>query len=176
MSFALLDEYCNNASMTHDRAAIVQKVVVMDRIDQAIVAQLRRDGRISNASLATAVGLSPSACLRRMRELESSGVIRGYTAIVDEPSTGETIVAIVQITLERQTDDVLRRFEQALRGCAEVRECYLTAGLTDYLVRVEASSVADYERLHTEVLSRLPSVTRIQSSFAIRNVLRPVRN
>ena len=152
------------------------KLLDMDRIDQAIVGQLRRDGRISNASLAQAVGLSPSACLRRMRELESSGVIRGYTAIIDEPTPGDTIVAIVQITLERQTDDVLRRFETALRGCAEVRECYLMAGLTDYLVRVEASSVADYERLHTEVLSRLPSVTRIQSSFAIRNVLRPVRN
>ena len=152
------------------------KLFDMDRMDQAIVTQLRRDGRISNASLAEAVGLSPSACLRRMRELESSGVIRGYTAIIDEPVPGDTIVAIVQITLERQTDDVLRRFEQALRGCPEVRECYLMAGLSDYLVRVEAASVADYERLHTEVLSRLPSVTRIQSSFAIRNVLRPVRN
>ncbi|MGV8854594.1 MAG: Lrp/AsnC family transcriptional regulator [Devosia sp.] len=147
----------------------------MDRMDQAILSRLRRDGRMSNARLAQAVGLSPSACLRRMRELESQGVIRGYTAIIDEPTPGETIVAIVQITLERQTDDVLRRFETALRGCAEVRECYLMAGMTDYLVRVEASSVADYERLHTEVLSRLPSVTRIQSSFAIRNVLRPAR-
>ncbi|WP_224704584.1 Lrp/AsnC family transcriptional regulator [Devosia aquimaris] len=147
----------------------------MDRIDSAIVAQLRRDGRISNAQLATAVGLSPSACLRRLRTLEETGVIRGYTAIVDSPTPEAAIIAIVQITLERQTDDVLRRFEQALRGCAEVRECYLMAGLTDYLVRVEAASVADYERLHTEVLSRLPSVTRIQSSFAIRNVLRPAR-
>ena len=152
-----------------------RKLFDMDRMDQAILSQLRRDGRMSNASLADAVGLSPSACLRRMRELESSGVIRGYTAIIDEPAAGEAIVAIVQITLERQTDDVLRRFEHALRGCAEVRECYLMAGMTDYLVRVEAASVADYERLHTEVLSRLPSVTRIQSSFAIRNVLRPVR-
>lgn len=152
-----------------------RKLFDMDRIDQAIVTQLRRDGRMSNASLADAVGLSPSACLRRLRELENSGVIRGYTAIVDEPTPGDTIVAIVQITLERQTDDVLRRFEHALRGCAEVRECYLMAGMTDYLVRVEAASVSDYERLHTEVLSRLPSVTRIQSSFAIRNVLRPVR-
>ncbi|MBU1307452.1 MAG: Lrp/AsnC family transcriptional regulator, partial [Alphaproteobacteria bacterium] len=92
----------------------------MDRIDSAILSQLRRDGRISNASLATAVGLSPSACLRRLRSLEDSGVIRGYTAIIDEPTPVASIVAIVQITLERQTDDVLRRFEQALRGCAEV--------------------------------------------------------
>lgn len=147
----------------------------MDRIDTAIIAQLRLDGRMSNAQLAAAVGLSPSACLRRLRTLEETGVIRGYTAIVDTPTPAASIVAIVQITLERQTDDVLRKFEQALRGCAEVRECYLMAGMTDYLVRVEAASVADYERLHTEVLSRLPSVTRIQSSFAIRNVLRPAR-
>ncbi|MCS6758279.1 MAG: Lrp/AsnC family transcriptional regulator [Candidatus Devosia euplotis] len=82
-----------------------------------------------------------------MRELESSGVIRDYTAIIDGPTPGDTIVAIVQITLERQTDDVLRRFEQALRGCAEVHECYLMAGLSNYLARVEAASVVDYERL-----------------------------
>jgi DNA-binding Lrp family transcriptional regulator len=84
-------------------------------------------------------------------------------------------MVIVQITLERQTEDVMRRFETAVRKCAEVRECYLMTGMTDYMVRVEASSMADYERIHTEVLSRLPSVLRIQSSFTIRNVIRQPR-
>jgi DNA-binding Lrp family transcriptional regulator len=153
----------------------LQDIAHLDKVDQQMVSLLRRDGRISNARLAEAVGLSASACLRRLRALESSGVIRGYTASVDEPNHSDTMVVMVQITLERQTDDVMRKFEQAVRRCAEVRECYLMAGMTDYLVRVEASSVADYERIHTEVLSRLPSVTRLQSSFAIRKVIQATR-
>jgi len=142
-----------------------------DEIDNRMLSLLRADGRMSNARLAEAVGLSASACLRRLHQLESSGVIRGYTAIIEEAGPGQSTMAIVQITLDRQTDDLMKRFETAVRKCAEVRECYLMAGLTDYLVRVEASSMADYERIHTEVLSRLPGVARIQSSFTIRNVM-----
>jgi DNA-binding Lrp family transcriptional regulator len=143
----------------------------MDPIDSRIVTLLRSDGRMSNAKLAQAVGLSPSACLRRLHALEQSGVIRGYTAILGAESGEPSTVVIVQISLERQTDDLLRSFEAAIRRCAEVRECYLMGGMTDYLLRLEARSMADYERLHTEVLSRLPGVSRIQSNFAIRNVM-----
>ncbi len=146
-----------------------------DATDNHILSLLRRDGRMSNAKLAEAVGLSPSACLRRLHLLETNGTIRGYTAIIDDASPEDTTMVIVQITLERQTEDVMRRFETAVRKCAEVRECYLMTGMTDYMVRVEASSMADYERIHTEVLSRLPSVLRIQSSFTIRNVIRQPR-
>lgn len=147
----------------------------LDDIDSQILALLRRNGRISNAKLAEAVGLSPSACLRRLHLLESSGTIRGYTAIIEEPEAAETTMVIIQITLDRQTEDCMKRFEGAVRKCAEVRECYLMTGMTDYLLRVEARNMADYERIHTEVLSRLPSVSRIQSSFTIRNVIRQPR-
>ena len=127
---------------------------------------------MSNARLAEAVGLSQSACLRRLRLLEKSGVIRGYTALIDLPADEEPTVVIVQITLERQTEEVLNRFEMAVRRCPEVRECYLMTGLSDYLLRVETEDAAAYERVHKEVLSRMPGVARIQSSFAIRTVIR----
>jgi DNA-binding Lrp family transcriptional regulator len=144
----------------------------LDETDERILRLLREDGRMTNAALAAAAGLSPSACLRRVRLLERRGVIRGYTAIVDEPESSDTAVVIVQITLERQTDDFLRRFEDAVRRCAEVRECFLMTGDADYLLRVETRGAADYERLHKERLSRLPGVARIRSSFAIRSVIR----
>ncbi len=144
----------------------------LDEADQRIIRLLREDGRMPNAALAAAVGLSPSACLRRLRLLEQRGVIRGYTAIVDDPLPRDRVVVIVQITLERQTEDHLARFEQAVRRLPEVRECYLMTGIADYLLRVEARDAADYERIHKEQLSRLPGVARIQSSFAIRSVIR----
>jgi DNA-binding Lrp family transcriptional regulator len=144
----------------------------LDPVDDRIIRLLRKDGRMSNARLAEAVGLSQSACLRRLRLLEKSGVIRGYTALIDLPADEEPTVVIVQITLERQTEEVLNRFEMAVRRCPEVRECYLMTGLSDYLLRVETEDAAAYERVHKEVLSRMPGVARIQSSFAIRTVIR----
>ena len=143
---------------------------MLDEADQRILRALRQDGRMTNAALAEAVGLSQSACLRRLRLLESRGVIRGYTAIIEEPDARDTVTVIVQITLDRQTEEHLSRFEHAVRRLAEVRECYLMTGMSDYLLRVEVRDAADYERVHKEQLSRLPGVARIQSSFAIRRV------
>ncbi|NVN11930.1 MULTISPECIES: Lrp/AsnC family transcriptional regulator [Nguyenibacter] len=145
--------------------------MIVDRVTEAILRLLQHDGRISNADLAQRVGLSPSACLRRVRMLEEQGVIRGYRAIIDERSAHSMTTVIVQITLERLTDEALRRFEARVRDCADVRECYLMTGDADYLVRVEARDLADYERIHKEELSRLPGVVRIQSNFAIRPVV-----
>ena len=144
----------------------------MDELDRAILRELRRDARITNAALAAAVGLSPSACLRRVRLLERAGVIRGYTVVLDAPPERDTVTVIVQITLDRQTDEHLRLFEEAVRRCPEVRECHLMTGIADYLLRVEARDAADYERIHKDALSRMPGVQRIQSAFAIRTVIR----
>lgn len=144
----------------------------LDDTDRSIIRLLRADGRMSNAALAAAIGMSPSACLRRLRLLEHRGVIRGYTALIDAPAARDLVVVIVQITLERQTDEHLKRFEEAVRRCQEVRECYLMTGIADYLLRVEARDAADYERIHKDALSRMPGVARIQSSFAIRSVIR----
>lgn len=144
----------------------------LDDMDLGILRELRRDARMSNAALAAAIGLSPSACLRRLRLLEARGVIRGYTTVMDERVGAGGVTVIVQITLDRQTDKHLDRFEAAVRRCPEVRACYLMTGIADYQLRVEARDAADYERIHKEELSRMPGVARIQSSFAIRAVIR----
>jgi DNA-binding Lrp family transcriptional regulator len=145
----------------------------MDAVDRRIIDVLRADGRITNADLAEKVGLSPSACLRRVRLLEEDGTIRGYAALINDRAPVSETVVIVQISLERQTDEYLRRFEKAASQCPDIRECYLMTGVSDYLLRVTVPDAASYERIHTDVLSRLPGVARIQSSFAIRAVIKP---
>jgi DNA-binding Lrp family transcriptional regulator len=142
-----------------------------DRIDREILRLLRLEGRMSNAKLAEEVGLSPSACLRRVKMMEQSGLIRGYTAIVDPARTEATIAVIINITLERQTEEYLDRFEAAVRKYPEIKECFLMTGGADYLLRVEVSNAGEFERIHKEILSKMPGVLRIHSSFAIRNVL-----
>ncbi|KWV54167.1 transcriptional regulator [Rhizobium altiplani] len=143
----------------------------LDAIDRNIIRLLRLDARTSNARLAEEVGLSPSACMRRIKIMEVSGVIRGYTALVDTSNVESTIAVIINITLERQTEDHLDRFEAAVRRYPEIRECFLMTGGSDYLLRVEVANAGDFERIHKEILSKLPGVLRIHSSFSIRNVL-----
>ena len=143
----------------------------LDSIDRNIIRLLRLNARISNARLASEVGLSPSACLRRIHLLEKEGVIRGYTALLGRAAGSEGIAVMIQITLERQTEEYLNRFEVAVRKYPEIRECYLMTGGSDYFLRVEAENAADFERIHKDVLSVLPGVLRIHSSFSIRNVL-----
>jgi DNA-binding Lrp family transcriptional regulator len=146
-------------------------MTALDAIDRNILRLLRLDARVSNASLAGEVGLSPSACLRRIRLMEQAGVIRGYTALVDTSQAETAIAVIINITLERQTEDHLDRFEAAVRKHPEIRECFLMTGGSDYLLRVEVATAGDFERIHKDILSTLPGVLRIHSSFSIRNVL-----
>ena len=140
-----------------------------DETDRRILTQLRLDARITNSALAERVGLSPSACLRRVRLLERSGVIRGYTAIVAGAAPGEGTTAIVQVELDRQSDDYLTRFEDALRGHPEIEEWHLMTGAGDYFLQVRIAGIDDYGEFHRTVLSRLPGVSRITSSFAMRS-------
>lgn len=141
----------------------------LDDADRRILTCLRLDARMTNSALAARVGLSPSACLRRVRLLEKSGVIRGYTAIVSGAAPEEGTVAIVQIALERQTEEYLVRFETALRRHPEIQEWYLMTGHGDYLLRVQIAGIDDYGAFHRDILSRLPGVSRITSSFAMRS-------
>ncbi|EJK81108.1 Lrp/AsnC family transcriptional regulator [Agrobacterium sp. SHOUNA12C] len=143
----------------------------IDAIDRNIIRLLRLNARMSNAKLATEVGLSPSACLRRINLLEKAGVIRGYTALIDSVSGESAIAVIINITLERQTEDHLNRFEAAVRKHPEIQECFLMTGGSDYLLKVEVAGAGEFERIHKEILSTLPGVLRIHSSFSIRNVL-----
>ncbi|MGK2286421.1 Lrp/AsnC family transcriptional regulator [Pedomonas sp. V897] len=143
----------------------------LDAIDRKILGLLRGNARMPNSELAAAVGLSASACLRRVRLMEQAGVILGYTALVSAPEEPTTLTAIVRITLEKQTEDYLNRFEAAVRRHPEIVECFLMTGDEDYILRTVAESPAAYEVIHKEILSRLPGVKRINSSLAIRSVL-----
>ncbi len=144
----------------------------IDRIDRALLHALQTDGRTSNVALAQAVNLSESACLRRVRQLEESGLIAGYVMLVDQARSGYPSDVFVQISLHRQQGEDLERFEQAVREVPEVMECYLMTGDADFLLRVVASDAADFERLHTKFLTRLPGVARVHSSFALRTVVK----
>lgn len=143
----------------------------LDAIDREILRLLRLNARIANTQLAAEVGLSPSACLRRVQTMEQQGVIRGYTTLVGGGEVEQGLSVIIQITLERQTESYLNRFEVAVRKHPEIRECFLMTGGADYLLRAEAENAGDFERIHKDILSKLPGVQRIHSSFSIRNVL-----
>jgi len=144
----------------------------IDRIDRAILHELQLDGRLSNVVLASRVNLSESACLRRVRNLEEIGVISGYAMMVDQPKAGYPSTVFVQISLERQQREDLEKFERAVAKVPEVMECYLMTGDADFLLRVVAADAADFERLHSNHLTRLPGVTRVHSSFSLRTVVK----
>lgn len=142
----------------------------MDAIDRQIVRALQQDGRISNQDLADRVGLSPSPCLRRVRALERSGILRGYAAIVDQERYGLPVDVFVSISLESQRDEALEAFEAAINRLDAVMECYLMTGTRDYLLRVVCDGLKSYERFTREKLARLPGVRSIESSFALGQV------
>jgi Lrp/AsnC family transcriptional regulator, leucine-responsive regulatory protein len=142
----------------------------LDRVDKSILTELQRDGRLSNRELAERSNLSESACLRRVRGLEEAGVIDRYAALVNQAKVGLPGNVFVSITLNRQEQADLAAFEEAVRRVPEVMECYLMTGQQDYLLRVAVSDTADFERLHSQHLTRLPGVARVQSSFALRTV------
>ncbi|MDM7255531.1 MAG: Lrp/AsnC family transcriptional regulator [Paracoccus sp. (in: a-proteobacteria)] len=143
----------------------------LDAIDARILNVLQRHGRISNAELATQVNLSPSACHRRVQQLEASGLIRDYVALLDLRKLGRRTVVFVEITLRGQADEILDAFERAVRSIPDVMECHLMAGSADYLVKVLAEGTEDFARIHRDHLARLPGVAQMQSSFALRTVV-----
>ena len=142
----------------------------LDRYDRAILRRLQEDARITNARLASEVSLSESACLRRVKALEESGLIEGYTALINQQKAGYPVNVFVSMTLDRQSQSGLTAFETAVRKIPEVMECYLMTGEHDYLLRVVVADLVDFERIHSQHLTRLPSVLSIQSSFAMRTV------
>jgi len=134
-----------------------------DVINDRILQEMSRDGRISNIELAERVGLSPSACLRRVAALEASGVIRGYRAVIDSAARGVGFVAYVTVGLNQHTKAAQEAFERAIARAPEVRECHNITGNVEYLLRIEAADLADYKRFHTDVLGTLPQVNAITS-------------
>jgi Lrp/AsnC family leucine-responsive transcriptional regulator len=144
----------------------------IDRADRRLLLELSQRGRASNVELAQAVHLSASAVARRQRALEEAGVIRGYSADIDPAAFGFNTTVIVQVTLKGQSEADLSEFEQAVDQCDSVLRCLLMSGSDDYLLILLVRDLVDFERVHKTQLSRLPHVARIQSSFALRDVVR----
>jgi len=146
-------------------------LVKLDTIDKAILETLQNNARITNAELADKVGLSPSASSRRLDNLENSGTIESYQAVISNRALGHTITAIVHITLDGQSEKHLTEFEEAIIRCPHVVACFLMSGECDYIVRVTARDMEHFEHIHKNWLSTLPGVSRIQSSFSMRTVV-----
>ncbi|CAN7706847.1 Lrp/AsnC family transcriptional regulator [Rhizobium sp. LjRoot98] len=146
-------------------------MMAMDAIDAAILRILQQNGRIANAELAEKIGLSPSACSRRVDILEKTGVISGYHARLSHKALDYRIMVIVHISLSGQFAKTLTEFEAAVKLCPNVLVCYLMSGEYDYILRVAAKDLEDYERIHRDWLSALPHVVKINSSFSLREII-----
>jgi Lrp/AsnC family leucine-responsive transcriptional regulator len=144
----------------------------LDEIDRKILAALQEDGRMTTQELAECVGLSPSPCARRVRILEEAGIITGYVAVVDQATIGLTISVFASVKLERQREEELDRFSDAVRRWPEVVDCYLMTGQRDYLLRIVVPDLESYERFLKDKLTRLKGVASIESSFALGQVKR----
>jgi len=140
---------------------------MLDRTDRRILALLQEDGRMSNQELSERVGLSPTPCLRRLRKLEESGVIRGYAAIVDQKAYGLPLNVYVFVRLTQQAEAQITEFESAVAGWHEVVECCLMTGRQDYLLRVVVDGLEGYERFLKQKMTRLKCVQSVESNFAL---------
>ena len=142
----------------------------MDKIDKKIVFELQKNGRLSNFEIAEKVGLSPSPCLRRIKNLEKKKIISGYTAIVDEELFGYPVTAFVSVRLENQTDGTLKKFEEGISTLVEVVDCWLVTGNRDYLLRVVAENLKTYEKFMREDLTKIKGIASIETNFALGSV------
>jgi DNA-binding Lrp family transcriptional regulator len=159
------------AQETPVRAPDTATSSLLDELDAAILNFLERNGRATNSEVGEAVGLSASAASRRIQGLEASGAIRGYRALVDDRLLGKQMTVYIRVTLERQSAPVLAAFETAVRHCSGIVSCHLMAGQYDYMLVARVGGIDDYGHLHQNELSRLPGVTRLETSFALREVM-----
>ena len=142
----------------------------MDSLDKKIVFELQKNGRSSNFEIAEKVGLSPSPCLRRIKNLEKRKVISGYTAIIDEELFGYPVTAFVSVRLENQTDETLKKFEEGISTLVEVVDCWLVTGNRDYLLRVVAENLKTYEKFMRENLTKIKGIASIETNFTLGSV------
>jgi Lrp/AsnC family leucine-responsive transcriptional regulator len=144
--------------------------IKLDQQDKALIQALQRNGRATINELADRIGLSPSPVARRLRMLEEAGIIIGYAALIDEAALGYGFSVFVSVKLDRQVDDALARFEEAVRGYPEVVDCWLMTGNRDYLLRIATGGLADFERFLTGTFTKIPGVASIESSIPLRRV------
>ena len=142
----------------------------LDVFDRKILALIQKDNRQTAQQLSEKVGLSPSACHRRVQRLEKEGYIRDYVALLDPRKLDMPTTVFVEITLQAQAEEVLEAFEKSVSRIPDVLECHLMAGTADYLLKIVAENTEDFARIHRQHLARLPGVAQMQSSFALRTV------
>ena len=143
----------------------------LDKLDRDLLRALQADGRLTNAELAQRIGLSASACFRRLQRLEQSGVIAGYNATLNGEAIGKPTTVFIEVTLSSQVGTALDAFERAVAACDDVLECHLMSGDFDYLLRVAVADMRDYERVHRQRVAAFPHVARIRTAFAMRAVV-----
>lgn len=153
------------------RTGWLKETAGLDALDIAILSHLENHGRATNFEVGEAVGLSASAASRRIQALEISGAIQGYRALVDDRLLGKGTTVFIRVTLDSESAAVLSAFEAAVRHCPGIVSCHLMAGHFDYMLVARVADIDDYERFHKSRLSRLPGVSRLETSFALRNVL-----
>ena len=142
----------------------------LDETDRRILRALQASGRLSIQELAEQVGLSASPVARRVRILEESGVLTGYAALIDEAMLGFGVSVFVSVQLDKQIDQALAKFEQAVSGFPEVVDCWLMTGNRDYLMRIATADLAEFEAFLTGRLTKVPGVANIESSIPLRRV------
>ena len=146
--------------------------ISLDRYDRQILEVLQRDGRISNQDLADKIGLSASPCLRRVRALETNGIISGYRALLDTKRLGLSLTALIHISMDRHTPERFANFEEKISALPEVMECLLITGQTaDYQLKIIVKDMDAYQILLLNKITRIEGVSGVQSSFVMRRVV-----
>ncbi len=149
---------------------VCHNIKMLDKTDFKIIAELQNNGRLSNQELSERVALSPSPCLRRVRQLEKSGVIKGYMAIVDQEACGLPVMAFITIRLDKQEQSVIQIFEDSIAELDDVMACYLMSGTSDYMLHVLSRSLKEYERFIRDRLTRIPGIGSLETHFAFGQV------
>jgi len=142
----------------------------IDKTDYKIITLLQENARLTNQELSERVALSPSPCLRRVRQLEKANIIKGYTAVVDQQACGFPIMVFVSIRLQKQTDSTIQKFERGIQELDEVMACYLMLGTSDYMLQVLSRSLSSYEKFIRDKLTRIPGIGTLESHFAFGQV------
>ena len=144
------------------------KRIKLDKIDRKILNNLQKNGRMTNVELAKEAGISAPPCLRRVRALEEAGFIRGYHADIDPAIMGYGVTVFAMVTLDGQSDDVLKGFEDLAQGWPQVREAHVLSGETDFLLKIVAHDWDDYQNFHKATLTAAPHVVSVKTSLTIR--------
>ena len=142
----------------------------LDRHDIALLSELQRDSRQTVQQLAEAAGLSSTPCWKRVKEMEASGIIRGYTALVDREKVGLALAVLAEVNLTRHNEDDVRKFERAVADCPQIVSCYATTGQADYVMKVLVPDIKSYESFLHETAFKLPGVTHVRSSVVLKEV------